>query len=194
MLLFNVLNDHADLRNSPGQIFLVDDSASMKPHRNELARVLRVIGYLLKIGGVDPDKTFELIFTSSTSSVARERKSTQLQVTMNNHNFTESPCEMNGALNDIVSNVIDQSKPVSIYVLTNGHWDIEPTAGCCRVERPIRRLLKHISEGNKQENWAVIQFIRFYDTANPNNVADLRGRDRLIFLDNELKDEADPEL
>lgn len=157
----------------------------MKPYRKEVAWVSRVLGYVLKKGEVDPDG-FELFFASSPASAANIRKTTQLQVNIERHGFAEPQCEIGPALDEIVTGVISKDKPVSIYVLTNGHWDIHEKDPSCGVEGPVGRLTKHIRDGNKQRNWAVVQFVRFYNVANPNNADDLLGQARLSFLDDEL--------
>ncbi|KAF6834234.1 tein kinase 4-like protein [Colletotrichum plurivorum] len=167
------------------QIFLVDDSVSMMPHLKQLMRVSRVLGYLLKIGEVDPDG-FELFFASSAASEANIQKTTRLQVAIEDHSFTEPQCEIGPALDEIVTGVIEKDKPVSIYVLTNGHWDLHDRDPSCGVEGPVGRLTQHIRGGNKQKNWAVVQFIRFYDVKNLNNWKDQRGKRRLEYLDDEL--------
>lgn len=186
MSLLNILNNYTDMKNSPYQIFLVDDSVSMKPHRKQLSRALRVLGYLLKRGEVDPNRMFKLFFSSSTASAVNIQKSNRLQVAVEDHSFVESKCGISLALGDIVSSVIEQDKPASIYVLTNGHWDSDQKEDSCGVELPVGRLTKHIIEGSKDNNWAVIQFIRFYDVTNLANLEDLRGQDRLNFLSNHL--------
>ncbi|KAF6812144.1 serine/threonine protein kinase [Colletotrichum musicola] len=167
------------------KIFLIDDSISMMPHRKRLMRVSRVLGYLLKRGEVDPDG-FELFFASAAASAAHIHKSTRLQVAIEDHSFAEPQCEIGPALDEIVTAVLKQDNPVSIYVLTNGHWDLDEVDPSCGVEGPVGRLTKHIKVGNRQKNWAVVQFIRFYDITNPKNWQDERGKNRLRFLDDEL--------
>ncbi|KAI8282916.1 Serine/threonine-protein kinase chk1 [Colletotrichum sp. SAR11_240] len=92
---------------------------------------------------------------------------------------------MHTILDQVASRVIEEEQPVSIYVLTNGHWDIRTPKSICNVEKPIVRLVKHIVDKNKQSNWAMVQFISFF--RDPPIEADEHGRARLKYLDNDLR-------
>ncbi|KAI8160462.1 Serine/threonine-protein kinase chk1 [Colletotrichum sp. SAR 10_70] len=92
---------------------------------------------------------------------------------------------MHTILDQVASRVIEEEQPVSIYVLTNGHWDIRNPESICNVDKPISRLVKHIIKKNKQSNWAMVQFIGFFK--DPPNEADEHGRARLKYLDNSLR-------
>ncbi|KAI8303581.1 Serine/threonine-protein kinase chk1 [Colletotrichum sp. SAR11_59] len=165
------------------QIFILDDSISMKPHRDQVARTCRVLIKLLKKGHVDPDKEFELYFASK-GRLIKAKNGTDIQTAVEKHDFSKRRCEMRSILDQVASRVMEQRHPVSLYVLTNGHWDIRNPSSICSVEKPIERLVKHIVEKNEQANWAMVQFIGFYK--DPPSEADRYGKARLKYLDNDL--------
>ncbi|KAJ3959051.1 hypothetical protein N0V92_004340 [Colletotrichum tropicale] len=92
---------------------------------------------------------------------------------------------MHTILDQVASRVIEEEQPVSVYVLTNGHWDIRNPESICNVDKPIVRLVKHIVGRNKQFNWAMVQFIGFF--RDPPTEADEHGIARLKYLDNNLR-------
>ncbi|KAL0937523.1 uncharacterized protein CTRU02_207254 [Colletotrichum truncatum] len=172
-------------RGESDKIFLVDDSKSMIWHRPTVAKACRVLSYVLKLGRVDPDATFELYFTSSKKPESSTRSS-DLQRAIETSVFSDDQCDMASSLDLLVSRVIKNPKPVSIYVLTNGHWNLDSNDRFCGVDRPIRRLVQYIAQRNMQRNWAGVQFVRFYDQQTPSQ-DDETGKKRLKALDDELK-------
>ncbi|KAL3303933.1 serine/threonine protein kinase [Colletotrichum asianum] len=160
----------------------------MKPHRDQVARTCRVLIKLLKKGHVDPDKEFELYFASK-GRLIKAKNGTDIQTAVEKHDFSKRRCEMRSILDQVASRVMEQRHPVSLYVLTNGHWDIRNPSSICSVEKPIERLVKHIVEKNEQANWAMVQFIGFYK--DPPSEADRYGKARLKYLDNDLGLESD---
>ncbi|KAH9234893.1 hypothetical protein K456DRAFT_1583650 [Colletotrichum gloeosporioides 23] len=173
------------LRGTSGrdQIFLVDDSVSMIKHQTAIARACRVLCYILKIGNVDPD-FFELHFTSGKDPVI-STTSSRLQEVIEEMSFTDTACDMSLGLEPIASNVIDRSKPASIYVFTNGHWNTQEDEKFCFVDSEIGRLVNHRRKRGKPRNWVGVQFIRFFE--HPETESDELGRLRLEALDDELK-------
>ncbi|KXH57866.1 serine/threonine protein kinase [Colletotrichum salicis] len=166
------------------QMFLVDDSRSMLPHRQKVATSCQVLSYLLKKGEVDPNATFEVYFTSSHPPLQSTRTS-ELKDNIERLVFHEDQCNMAPSLDELVSKAIQNKKPVSIYVLTNGHWNLKNQESFCGVEGPIKRLVTHVRQTNEQQNWIGVQFIRFFHSqANPD---DKLGETRLKALDDDLK-------
>ncbi|KAF4912226.1 Serine/threonine-protein kinase [Colletotrichum fructicola] len=165
------------------QIFVLDDSNSMESSREQLGRTLRVLSKLLKKGQVDPDKEFELYF-ASTGECKKARHSTDLQSFISTHSFSNPRCEMHAILDQVATKVIKEDQMVSIYVLTNGHWNPQDYKSLCGVDKPIERLVRHIVNGNKQDNWAIVQFIGFHSSSH--NDADQCGKARMRYLDNDL--------
>ncbi|KAF4828883.1 Serine/threonine-protein kinase Nek7 [Colletotrichum tropicale] len=170
------------------QIFILDDSNSMESYREQLGRTLRVLSKLLKKGQVDPDKEFEL-YLASTGECKKARHSTDLQSAISTHDFSAPRCEMYAILDQVATKVIKEDQLVSIYVLTNGHWNLQDSRSLCGVDKPIERLVKHIVDGNKQANWAIVQFIGFHSSS-PND-DDQCGKARMRYLDNDLNLERD---
>ncbi|OHE99731.1 serine/threonine protein kinase [Colletotrichum orchidophilum] len=168
------------------EIFLVDDSRSMMPHKKKVATSCQVLSYLLKKGGVDPNATFEVYFTSSCHPIQSTRTS-KLKESIENMDFLEEQCNMGPSLDEVVSKAIVNPKPVSIYVLTNGHWNLRNQDNFCGVDGPIRRLVTHLKQANAQQNWIGVQFIRFF--LDPATAADRIGETRLKALDDDLKRE-----
>lgn len=160
----------------------------MQWHQQTIARACRVLSYVLKAGNVDPNRMYELYFTSSQDAV-KSKSSLELQTAVENHDFmsAEAQCDMASSLDLLVAKVLKNSKPVSIYVLTNGHWNLDSEDRFCGVDKPIKRLLKRVSQLNLQRNWFGVQFVRFYDRF-PNK-DDEKGKRRLMALDDELEDE-----
>ncbi|KAK2770976.1 tein kinase 4-like protein [Colletotrichum kahawae] len=104
--------------------------------------------------------------------------------------FTASPDSIEPSIDPLDGLAHDkETQPVSLYVLTNGHWDTTNSSITCGVEKPIERLVKHIVEKNKQANWAMVQFIGFY--RDPPSKADRHGKALLKRLDNNLGLERD---
>ncbi|KAI3531707.1 serine/threonine protein kinase [Colletotrichum abscissum] len=89
------------------------------------------------------------------------------------------------SLDELVSKAIQNKKPVSIYVLTNGHWNLKNRDNFCGVDGPIKRLVTHVRRTNEQQNWIGVQFIRFFD--DNENPDDKLGETRLKALDDDLK-------
>ncbi|CAI0643610.1 unnamed protein product [Colletotrichum noveboracense] len=176
-------NPRLSRRSRSTQIFLVDDSVSMIKHQTAIARACRVLCYILKIGNVDPD-FFELHFTSGKDPVI-STTSSRLQEVIEEMSFTDTACDMSLGLEPIASNVIDRSKPASIYVFTNGHWNTQEDEKFCFVDSEIGRLVNHRRKRGKPRNWVGVQFIRFFE--HPETESDELGRLRLEALDDELK-------
>ncbi|KAK1731648.1 uncharacterized protein BDZ83DRAFT_167776 [Colletotrichum acutatum] len=168
------------------QIFLVDDSRSMEPHQKKVATSCQVLSYLLKKGGVDPNSTFEVYFTSSKPPL-QSNKTSELKQSIEGMAFREEQCNMGPSLDGVVSKAIQNKKPVSIYVLTNGHWNLRNQESFCGVDGPIKRLVTHVQRTNEQQNWIGVQFIRFFQ--DPVTAADKLGETRLKALDDDLKQE-----
>ncbi|KAF4842412.1 PR5-like receptor kinase [Colletotrichum siamense] len=183
------------LTASPGPmeppIFIVDDSKSMKHHQEQAARTCRVLGKLLKKGEVDNDGQFELYFASK-GTCNKVRDSTELQRLVDASPFSSPRCEMRTILDQVATKVIRENQMVSIYVLTNGHWNLQDPRDLCGVEKPIERIVKHMVKKDHQGNWAMIQFVGFYRDLH--SEADRYGKARLKYLDDGLKLERDMDI
>ncbi|KAM7215402.1 hypothetical protein V8F06_009263 [Rhypophila decipiens] len=181
------------LKGSKGreQIFIIDDARSMATHRYEMARTLRVLARLLKLGGVDPDKKFSVYHTCNLEATVELANATDLQNHITNHTFSSGACNIQDQLDDIMTTVLQCSRPVSIYVLTNAWWNALPENpdDLCGVDKVIERILSYNKRMLRQSNHVGFQFIRFFrHTPNPD---DDEGKHRLDFLDNCLVEKFD---
>ena len=161
----------ADIEN---QIILVDDSSSMKRHRNELKRIAKILGYMVK--GSDKDG-IELRFTISEQRY-NFKHTTQLVNVLETQRF-EGKSNIRRSLKDIVQGYKDKLDAVAnpkrsrwslggktseeirkqnVYVLTDGIWQpgYDPTE---IIESLISDLQKH----KVVKEQFGIQFISFGD-------------------------------
>lgn len=160
----------------------------MRQHRDEMARTLRVLARLLKVGGVDPDKSFTVYYACTLRRVSLKHAK-DLENSVLDHQFFEGPCNFGVQLDEIVSDISKSPNPVSIYVLTNGHWNAgrgDPS-NLCGVDSVIERILNTNKMAGRQKNHVGFQFIRFCrHTKHARDVDDDEGKQRLDFLDNGL--------
>jgi len=158
----------------------------MKEYQHYMATTVRVLSYLLRKGNVDPDGDIELHFASDMSprTTCIAKYSTDLQRAVESHSFTTETFDLATSLGEVVTKVIERGRPCSIYVLTDGLWGSNNQKILRRMEGPIERLTKKTQQDvRKGENWAGIQFIRFFSPRTPNEV----GIRRLKYLDDELE-------
>ncbi|KAK3382680.1 kinase-like domain-containing protein [Lasiosphaeria ovina] len=175
------------LKGSEGrdQVFVVDDSISMTVHQDQMGKTVRVLTRILKSGDVDPDKIINLYYTSSRKPVSKSR-ATQLQDDIGNHEFSGKPCDIFESLDSIKTDH-DRSKPLSIYILTNGRWNAakdNPT-DVCKLDSIIKQILRRNYDAARISNHVGIQFIRFYGSGQEDAV----GKERLQFLDDRLEEQ-----
>ncbi|KAK6065582.1 hypothetical protein SCUP515_11140 [Seiridium cupressi] len=175
-------------------IILVDNSRFMQSHLDFVARTVKALAYLSK--ELDPDG-IEVACTSNPRKIVRCRSSTQADdfVRENFRTGHESDCNIEMALETIVDPIKQKLmkrsshwshlapfqkstlRPVSIYVLTDGHWD-ESAGGICGADKPIESLISAMRQGRVGRTQASLQFVRFGD--------DPRRMRRLDLLDDEL--------
>ena len=174
------------------QIFLIDDSESMRQHWVEVKSVFEALAYLVK--PMDRDG-IELHFANSRELNGREKHRKGLTKRLEKVK-PNGQCQMGIALSDILpkyyqnqhqtasnkrtfgSPRVVEKPPVNIYILTDGVWS--PGQHCLSViQGHITRLAHHLAETGRFEHVG-IQFIRFGDNET--------GKERLEILDNdELK-------
>ncbi|KAI2476234.1 SPS1 Serine-threonine protein kinase [Pyrenophora tritici-repentis] len=167
------------------QIFLIDDSNSMKKHWEQVRRVFEALAYLVK--ELDPDG-IELRFTNNCSLDDRSKDRRNLIRTLKR--VTPSgQCQMGLALSKILPRY-PQNQPdkrsswrpapaektgMNIYIFTDGVWSKENNCVETTVQHIELLVDKLVQSGQLQG--VGIQFIRFGD--------DQVGRERLDFLDND---------
>lgn len=152
-----------------------------------MAKTVRVLAYLLKSAGVDPDKRFDVYFTNLPGKRTVQHSS-KLEKFVEDHEFVGARCDMGTHLDEIISQALDGSKPTSIYVLTNGRWNSDRQDSLCGVDGVIARAVSEIQNRGKQRDWLGLQFLRFYGAMTD---SDSLGQSRLRRLDDELNLGAD---
>ncbi|KAF1974922.1 hypothetical protein BU23DRAFT_553149 [Bimuria novae-zelandiae CBS 107.79] len=172
--------------NGRDQIFLFDDSGSMKEHWDSAKRTFSALGYIVK--GKDPDG-MEIRSTMDTSFKKRNKDRGPLRKALS----TLQPggeCDIGRTLGQILRDLHpDNAKDtnghgffwskqkwgVNIYVLTDGVWE-DGDDWIARVVEPIKKLI----DSGMQKGQLGIQFIQFG--------SDPVGTARLRMLDDHLKD------
>jgi hypothetical protein len=177
------------------QLFLVDDSASMKPYWNELIALLDPLIYMTKSS--DPDGV-ELYFmtdqrkkqsknSSDLVNLVRQvkpQKTVDARIRLGTILHThlgkiQASCLATPSFsfsNPLRSKSARQARRVrglNIYVMTTGEWQPE-----CEVDDQIKSLVERLAQYNLPAAPIGIQFIRFGDSA--------MGKRRLQRLDDEL--------
>ncbi|KAI1448932.1 kinase-like domain-containing protein [Annulohypoxylon stygium] len=173
------------------QIFLVDDSTSMKSqHYNDVMNTFIALSYLAK--KID-DNELDLFFTSQPATILSDRRTSKLLTEVQQH-YNRRPSlgsSMEYSLSLVINHIIEKlpnphitftgirglsqwMKPqakITLFVFTDGRWD-----SISGVENEITRLINGVKVRNLSRTSVTIQFIRFGD--------DLDGIGRLKYLDN----------
>lgn len=154
------------------QVFLVDNSTSMRNYWDKLVPLFDVLAYIVK--GSDPDG-LELYFTSSDCK-CKDKNTTALVVTTRGQCAPTSPqletnihTSLDSVLRDYLKKLNSHLQPrhtfswtprdvrkLSLYILTDGQWQPESDA-----ESPIRLLVETLDELRKPKDQVGIQFIQF---------------------------------
>ncbi|TAQ87663.1 hypothetical protein B7494_g4008 [Chlorociboria aeruginascens] len=125
---------HPDVLNRVEQrdhVFLLDDSASMRPHWLEVSKVFEALCCTLK--SITPDE-IGLFFTNSKEN-GREKATAKLLIKVRSQNpagITSSLARLENIITDctVRQSILRQVKsknsirPVSVYILTDGNWDL----------------------------------------------------------------------
>ncbi|KAK4178481.1 kinase-like domain-containing protein [Triangularia setosa] len=184
------------------QIFIVDNSASMFEHWNNVLETVEAISYVVK--GCDPDGV-ELFLVSdpqkpkkakkdATQDLVRYLKKQKRPATQNDNlelNFGQILNKVRSMMQDAKggNNSLISLSPfssntragVSIYFLTDGIWFDDDSDGHSAIAAPILNLIKMMKRANYDRTEIMIQFIQFGN--------DVRGTERLVYLDDGLKAE-----
>lgn len=158
-------------------------------HSYQMSKTVRALARLLKEGGVDPDKKMSLYFTSTFDEFSF-KNAKDLQDAVTKRVFSNGTCNIGTYLDEIISGVLDGTNPVSIYVLTNGHWNAKPEdeEDLCGLQGIIERILTSNKKNARQSNHVGFQFIRFYQHKQ-HDPEDIVAKKRLDYLDNSLADQ-----
>ncbi|KAL8831869.1 MAG: hypothetical protein Q9191_000621 [Dirinaria sp. TL-2023a] len=180
--------------NIRDHIFVIDNTKSMLPHRNNAISVVSLLGYIVKDS--DPNG-LDVYFTQSTHS-AHSSKSTDLSMAVSRAPF-QGISNMRARLGQILQEHIakfgttttpskswykwkprraESHRPLSFYVLTDGRWQPQSDVGPV-----IKSLVESMKEHRLLKEHVGIQFIRFGD--------DPQAKARLEHLDHGLGLQAD---
>ena len=171
------------------QVFILDDSGTMRSHWHEVCPLLDILGYMLK--SKDPDGKVQLLFTVNTSGECEKSDSTPLVETAKQHRFTSLDSHvsnMERRLERFFVSYIEKLKPekkisfwsraslkpaaaMSVYVFTDGLW--RPFSDAAN---PIRALVKALDEFGMPENHVSLQLIQFGRSAEGTEVLERLDR------------------
>lgn len=182
------------------QIFLIDDSTSMKTiHREDVLNTFIALSYLAK--RID-ENDIDLFFTSQPSNMRHERRTSKLlSQVQQNYNKKPSGTSTREASLSVVIDYIDKKKlpnphvtftgipgvpqwliqrpRITLFVFTDGLWG-NGTGSIVGVEKEIERLIANVKMRHLSRTSVTIQFIRFGN--------DPLGVERLKYLDDFGKD------
>ncbi|KAL9131154.1 MAG: hypothetical protein Q9217_000855 [Psora testacea] len=174
------------------QIFLLDSSASMKAHQEDVRSVVQVLAYILK--RINPDG-ITIYSTSGSTKIVTKKSKDILQFMDSTRTVKKS--NMEHSLGNIISDYLhgfDRPKPkvfsrwpfrksfqqaLSIYVFTDGIWQPKNDP-----YDPIASLYRRLQSENLPRSQVGIQFIRFGHS--------IEGIERLKELDSSLSTRAQP--
>jgi hypothetical protein len=147
------------------QVFLIDDSVTMKPHWKRLTRVFEALSYILK--DVDPNG-LDLSFTISADTLKKTKRTSKLvEMVKLRSKHLVGTTDMNLKLTEILVTYQTElekpqgffGKPIlprNLYILTDGVW--EPN---CDAAAPIKNLVNKLNKLDKGRVQVGIQFISF---------------------------------
>lgn len=153
------------------KIIVIDDSLSMKDHKEEIIEIGGLLGYCLK--GFDDDGVD--MHLAVARKAFRSGHSKKLKRAISDCKF-KAPCNMANFLEPIFEDYKEkiqshtQIKPTVLYILTNAVW-----LEVCEVEAQIVNFVRFLEKHNVALHQVGIQFIRFGDSA--------KGEQRLQALD-----------
>jgi hypothetical protein len=171
------------------QVFLIDDSASMTNHWQELTGLVGVLAYIVK--SADPDG-IDMFYTISPKSVKRATDSSTLMKSVQRtrpQGISDIGIGLNSILGPynlklerrfgsptVAASALEDIRPLSLYVLTDGVWQPDSDA-----ETPIKELVRTLLKQRKLNKKQVgIQFIRFGN--NPAGIAKLEYLDDKVTI------------
>lgn len=165
----------------------MDDSKSMDSDWGEAQEVFHNLAYIVK--EADPDG-LELYFTSEYTKPHKSNQTSPLVELVKKRRpptGLDGTCNMTLCLDHIVGKVImsniegkqsgnklwprrsrsnlSSSRPISIYILTNGVWE-PPNNSLCGADKAVIRLIKALEDNNKPASHVALQFIRFGEDKN----------------------------
>jgi len=171
--------------NGFGQVFLIDDSISMKDHWRHVQNVFDTLAYIVK--EVDPDG-FDLWFTGPGKPMKNCQNTTmplQAVEARRQQGTTDITSKLSKIFEDyiealqqprtgIFSKLLKPVKPLNLYVLTDGVWEKD-----CDPSNLVENFVRDLERLGKVKGKVGIQFISFGQ--------DSVGLERMEVLDSGLR-------
>ena len=175
-------------------LFFIDDTESMKEHSAQIEVSFQTLAYIAK--SIDPDD-LELSFVSKPRDIFKSRKTSPLIEELRQH--LNKHMSVKGRIESSLSTLINEkimrrlplpipllgqvppwSKPITIFVFTDGKWGegVRPGNG---LTEPISKVMREMKKRGLNRTHVMFQFLRFGD--------DEEGREHLVYLDNFGKDD-----
>ncbi|KKY29974.1 putative serine threonine protein kinase [Diaporthe ampelina] len=175
-------------------LFFIDDTESMKEHSAQIEVSFQTLAYIAK--SIDPDD-LELSFVSKPRNIFKSRKTSPLIEELRQH--LNKHMSVKGRIESSLSTLINEkimrrlplpipllgqvppwSKPITIFVFTDGKWGegVRPGNG---LTEPISKVMREMKKRGLNRTHVMFQFLRFGD--------DEEGREHLVYLDNFGKDD-----
>ena len=171
------------------QVFILDNTESMKVHRKTIIDIIELLPYMLK--NSDPDG-IDMHFTKSSRQLKSKKKTKALIEAVKEERFVGTSniaILLNQIFEDYKAKLSSgpqpshsffrrtyttrRPRPLNVYTLTDGMW--EPR---CDIEPIIRALVMNLRERGLPKDQIGIQFIRFGD--------EREGKEKLEHLDSGL--------
>ncbi|ORY56098.1 uncharacterized protein BCR38DRAFT_478873 [Pseudomassariella vexata] len=151
-----------DLRRSSGrtQVFLVDNSESMRVNQIAVSQGIRVLGKILK--DITPNGQGMKIWFSSGLVTNPTRKSKKLEAAVRVNSFEASNTQLRETLGywaDDTIKMLRDRRPdrQSLYIFTDGEGDVHEEG----LEEPIKKLYEVLREMKFDESWVSVHFIQY---------------------------------
>jgi serine/threonine protein kinase len=169
-------------------LFIIDNSSSMQPHRDDLLEFFENVAYLLK--EADPNGVDVLLTSEARKKHSNRTKELVDYIEQTFANGQGLDCKMEHYIDKVVQDVItnlpaqsgsasrwgiSKSKPrppISIYILTNGDWATAYNDAHMVLKSPILRLVDAIKDHKLPRTQAVLQFVRFGNDQDASNKLD----------------------
>lgn len=182
---------------NPSQVFMIDNTESMKTHRKEVRNTLEAMAYLAK--SYDPDG-MDIHFTMSRGKGSKIKTTEKLLQKFDSEQFSgtsdmqsqlatyleeykrkfsdQHRFSVTSAIKNVSLSKARQGPPprLSLYIFTDGIW--QPRS---EVELPIKLMVEYLQENKMLNKQVGIQFVQFGD--NKPAIQRLEYYDRGLKLD-----------
>ncbi|KAI1390035.1 kinase-like domain-containing protein [Hypoxylon trugodes] len=137
------------------QIFLIDDTISMRHNKDAVCKTIRVFGKIAK--QITPKNIPVLVKSASNDITVSTNKTKNLEKEVWDLIFDSNETDLNYCLGELVTKIVCNSQSATLFILTDGNWD----SSTCQLHEQIKSLSKHIEDNNLDITKFSIQFILF---------------------------------